>query len=173
MIFDFLFMGLFIAGLVTAILTAIYIIDGWRKKVRSTVNLGFYFLPISVVCLGLGFWFFYVFEPGVRDKRVIEFAGKYQADLTIASKKVKVVDTTYYLTLMTDRTFKLDSMPGMDFWGVGTWNAEGPDGELLFFDSSGSLLDWAIPFGEPDERLVIFNYGDNETRFKEMTTNKK
>jgi hypothetical protein len=74
------------------------------------------------------------------------------------------------MTLNRDMTFKLDSIPDMDFWGQGNWNPDGIDGRFEFFDSAGNLLNLASPFEENTGRQLVFNlYQSNEVRFTQIS----
>lgn len=172
---DLFFMTLLFIGLVAAIPATILIITGLIKKVRTTVFIGLFISIIPVVCIGLFCWFYYIYIPDTKTQNISEFSGKYQVELTNSynKNKEKFDKNTYNMTLEADMTFKLDSTPGLDFWGTGTWDTDGADGQFRFFDSTGKLLNWTSPFGGKDGRKLIFNlYDDNEVRFVQTTEKK-
>ena len=172
MLADLFFITLIFIGFITAIPATILIISGLIKKVRPTVTIGLFISIIPVTCFGLFFWFYYIHIPNLNDKRIIEFSGQYRVDLTSSynEDKRKFSDAIYYMTLNTDMTFKLDSIPDMSFWGKGNWDPDGIDGQFEFFDSSGNLLNLASPFEEHTGRQLVFNlYQSNEVTFTQIS----
>jgi hypothetical protein len=172
MLADLFFIILILIGFITAIPATILIISGVIKKVRPTVTIGLFMLIVPVICFGLFFWFYLIYIPNINDKRIIEFSGQYRVDLTSSynENKIKFSNAIYYMTLNTDMTFKLDSIPDMAFWGKGNWDPDGIDGQFEFLDSSGNLLNLASPFKEDKGRQLVFNlYQSNEVRFTQIS----
>lgn len=166
---DLFFMALLFIGLVAAIPATILIIGGLIKKVRTTVIIGLVISIVPVACIGLYCWFYYSYIPDTKAENISEFSGRYQVVLTNSYNKDKFDDTTYFMTLTKDMTFKLDSTPNLDFWGTGKWDADGADGQFRFFDNSGKLLNCACPSGEKGGRHLIFNlYEDKEVNFVQV-----
>lgn len=82
-------------------------------------------------------------------------SGTYESDL----------DGGYIMILKNDNTFKIDSVSGIDFWGNGTWKANGIDEQVEFYQK-GHLKGWAMPSGKNDCPKLTFNlYDENEVNF--------
>jgi hypothetical protein len=96
--------------------------------------------------------------PKIKEENIESYAGKYKSDPTGSfNKNNKALgNDSFLLILNSDKTFKLDSTPYVNFSGTGVWNLNGPDDQLQFERTDGSVLGWADIYATDNNTKIIF-----------------
>lgn len=163
MLESLLFMALMIIGGAILILTIVIIGYGIYIKEKSLRNIGFAIGLIPTFCFGLIAFWYGIAIPSFNDNQIHDYAGTYL--LSSSSKDLisnnSESNQTIELILHIDGTYEFDITKGIQLEKNGTWETGGIDGNLMFYNKSGELIDFGLPGKNGADHTLSFIYRSN------------
>lgn len=160
-------MILSILGIIGLIISVLIILIGLIKKSRKLKRVGIGIGIVPVFCFGLIAFWYMIAIPSLNKSEFDDFSGIYTLNES-AEKLLSengLLKKKHFLILKSNGTYTFDSITGIKLRQSGKWKTGGIDGNFMFYDNNGNLIDFGMPSGSGNSCGLSFQFRPNKDDF--------